>query len=58
MAAPSLKALQRKAVNRHWRLLIVVFPLLIAFSCAQRESGEALKREAERARRLEAELHL
>jgi hypothetical protein len=43
-------------VKPHWRLLIVVFPLLIAFSCAQRESGEALKREAERALRLEAEL--
>jgi hypothetical protein len=43
-------------VKRHWRVLIVVFPLLIAFSCAQRESGEALKREAERAQRLEAEL--
>lgn len=40
----------------HWRVLIVVFPLLIAFSCARRESGEALKREAERSQRLEAEL--
>ena len=40
----------------HWRVLIVVFPLLIAFSCARRESGEALKRETERAQRLEAEL--
>lgn len=43
-------------MKRHWRVLIVVFPLLIAFSCAQRESGETLKREAERAQRLEAEL--
>jgi hypothetical protein len=43
-------------VKPHWRLLIVVFPLLVALSCAQRESGETLKREAERAQRLEAEL--
>ena len=56
MAAPSRKATEKKAVKRHWRILIVVFPLVIAFSCARRESGEALKREAERGQRLEAEL--
>jgi hypothetical protein len=43
-------------VKPHWRLLIVFLPLLIALSWAQRESAEVLKRKAERAQRLEAEL--
>lgn len=38
------------------RVLIALFPLLVAVSCGHRESAESLKRETERAQRLETEL--
>jgi hypothetical protein len=45
-----------KNVTASRRVLIALFPLLLAVSCGHRESAESLKREAERAQRLEADL--
>jgi len=51
-----MKSEGKIALKHYVRVVVVLVPLLAAFSCAHPESSEARKREAERAQRLEAEL--